>query len=263
MRIVLLGNYAPDNQHSMRGFCQATKEGLTQQGHSVEVWEPKAVFGRFFSSPYHGMGKWVGYIDKYMLFPVAIMLKRALQPGKDKQTSYHVCDHSNSMYLNYLPKSRTMITCHDVLAIQGSIGMENTYVASSKTGKIFQALIRKNLVNARYVVSISHYTHKQLVSLASPSSDTNNWNVIHNMYKNECGVLDPLTIRQRLAHLGDLTATSFIMHVGSDLARKNRKVLIEVMSKIKDKWPGNLIFVGSGPSRQALDRIKELGLSSR
>src|SRR5687768_9517006 len=134
MRIVLVGNYPPDNQHSMKGFCRATQEGLVQQGHNVQVWEPKAVFGRFVSSPYEGIGKWVGYIDKYILFPMEILMRRIFRSAQDKETNYHICDHSNSMYLKYLPKARTMITCHDVLAIQGSMGIEGAYVESSKTG---------------------------------------------------------------------------------------------------------------------------------
>ncbi|MHA4847145.1 glycosyltransferase family 4 protein [Flavitalea antarctica] len=263
MKIILIGNYPPDKQYSMYGFCVATKEGMINQGHTVDVWTPISVFGRFFSSTSIGAGKWFGYVDKWIIFPVVILLRRFLQSKTDKQANYHICDHSNSMYMNFLPKKRTLITCHDVLAIQGSMGIKNAHSDSTRAGKILQNLIRKNLVTARYVVAISNYTYRQLLSLALPSTDSRHWNIIHNMYKSECKILDQTTIQSTLHHLRDIISAPFIMHVGSDLPRKNRKVLVDVMAKLRDQWNGNLVFVGAGPSEEMKNKIQQAGLTSR
>ena len=96
MRIVLLANYEPDAQQSMLRFGAMLEAGLTARGHEVRVVRPRKVFGRRASG---GLAKWLGYLDKYVVFPRALRLHAA------DADVVHVVDHSNALYV---PRTRAM-----------------------------------------------------------------------------------------------------------------------------------------------------------
>src|SRR4051812_8571498 len=139
MQIKLIGNYRPDRQESMIRFAQMLQAGLIRAGHQTEIWWPTVILGRFAKSTNAGIGKWLGYLDKWVFFPL-VLKWRLLTIGRDK-ILFHVCDHSNSPYLKHLPLQRTGITCHDVIAIRGGLGYADAYCDASKMGKILQRWI--------------------------------------------------------------------------------------------------------------------------
>ena len=137
MRILLIGNYAPDKQESMLRFADLMQRELAARGHDVTLLQPQpAVAGSRPASG--GLGKWLGYIDKFVLFPFT--LKRAIK-GFDV---VHICDHSNAMYAKYLTGLPNIATCHDVLAIKSALGEVPENVVSA-TGKKLQQMILAGL----------------------------------------------------------------------------------------------------------------------
>src|SRR6185503_1919279 len=114
MRILLVGNYALDNQASMLRYADMLCRGLGQRGHTVELMQPPPVLGHLFKTPL--VRKWLGYVDKYILFPFR------LRSRAREFDLVHVCDHSNSMYLTHAGSRPASITCHDLLAIGSAMG---------------------------------------------------------------------------------------------------------------------------------------------
>ena len=133
MKFVLIGNYTNDCQESMERFALMLKDGLENQGINSTIIRPTLFLGRFTKNSTVGLGKWIGYIDKWIIFPFILFIKSHIKDTKE--TFFHVCDHSNAFYLRQLPKG-SGITCHDVLAIRGALGFKDAYCSATKTGVI-------------------------------------------------------------------------------------------------------------------------------
>src|SRR5665213_631977 len=61
MRILLVGNYALDNQASMLRYADMLCRHMNSRGHMAEVIQPPIV-GGLVAQP--TLRKWLGYIDK-------------------------------------------------------------------------------------------------------------------------------------------------------------------------------------------------------
>src|SRR5690349_9077145 len=107
-KVWLLGNYPVDGQESMQRFANALLEEFTRRKIVVELIRPEPVVGG-------GGNKWLGYVDKLLIFP------RALK-GRLKELSrgdvLHICDHSNAVYTKAAAKVPHVVTCHDLLAVR-------------------------------------------------------------------------------------------------------------------------------------------------
>lgn len=184
-----------------------------------------------------------------------------LHPKYRKQNSFfHICDHSNAPYLAVLPKNRSGITCHDVLAIRGAMGFEDAYCPASKTGIILQKWILKNLKNANRLTAVSQFTLDQLQELAGVNS---NWKVIHNAFNAN---FYPMPVDEQVQHLNKLgikTNQKFLLHIGSSLPRKNRKMLVRMLNEVRDKWDGAICFAGQPVSDKLRKTIEKYGLGNR
>jgi glycosyltransferase involved in cell wall biosynthesis len=71
MRILLVENYALDNQASMLRYADLLRREMRARGHTVEVVQPAVVVGGWAKQP--AIRKWLGYIDKYLLFPRGLL----------------------------------------------------------------------------------------------------------------------------------------------------------------------------------------------
>src|SRR5881409_3777306 len=144
--VLLIGNYPPDRQQSMRRFGTMMLQGLNNSGIAAKLIAPQARFGKFRGAGSF-VAKWLGYIDKFVLFPR--QLQTAL--AKEKPSVVHICDHSNAMYDGWIEHVPVVVTCHDLLAVRGALG-EETNCPASPTGKILQRWILRGLRRASEVV---------------------------------------------------------------------------------------------------------------
>ena len=260
MKLILIGNYKPDGQESMQRFATMLADGFQQEGLTVECWRPKAILGRPFRTTTHGIGKWFGYIDKWILFPFWLRFRRLFMNGN---THFHICDHSNAPYLPHLPSSSTVITCHDVIAVRAGLGYDGTYVSASPMGTVLQKWILRNLERAPRLAAVSHLTMKQLKELISDSKDKKEWQVIHNgmnapfspLAKKDCDFV----LRKMSIDPGE----QFILHVGSALLRKNRRLLLEMVAALGDKWQGKICFAGKALEPEMWQLADKLNLRHR
>ena len=128
MNVILLGNYRPDAQQSMLRFGELLEGQLKARGHEVCQMRPRRRAGIWFGGGGR-TGKWLGYVDKYLLFPGD--LSRRLRAMKAREPSIvHVLDHSNAVYLPRKPPVPWVITCHDLLAVRGALGEDTDCPAS-------------------------------------------------------------------------------------------------------------------------------------
>src|SRR6266550_2421342 len=90
--VLLIGNYPLDRYRSMQLFNDLMLRGLTAAGVQAELVRPEPFFGRVFPSGV--LGKWLSYIDKFVVFPFRLRKKIATRPS-----IVHICDHSSAMYV--------------------------------------------------------------------------------------------------------------------------------------------------------------------
>lgn len=263
MRIILIGNYPKDNQESMERFAKMLDDGFRKKGLDTEIWRPVALFASNFRHTNSGLGKWLGYFDKWILFPFILKWRIANEKARSA-TRFHVCDHSNSPYLKYLPKTNTAITCHDVLAIRGAFGFSDAYCDASGLGIFLQKWILTNLAKARLLASVSNLTLNQLKELAQNKQPKESvWQVIHNAFNAHFFPMKREDSNVLLKQAGLEPGIPFLLHVGSGLPRKNRILLVNMLSKLSNSWTGIICFAGEKPNDELLNHINKSGLSSR
>lgn len=264
MHIVLIGNYKPDKQESMERFTLMLHQGFKNSGIDTQIWRPPVVFGIKSLNPYKGIGKYLGYLDKWIVFPLILKYRLLRQSNKKKETFYHICDHSNAPYLKHLPKNNSAITCHDVLAIRGALGFADAYCPATKMGKVLQKWILKHLSSAHKMACVSHHTLFQLKELAQiKSPSTKDWRVVHNAFNAPFYRMPPDACNKHLKPYGIQTDDAFILHVGSSLPRKNRKLLIDMANTLKGAWEGYICFAGEALEKDIIHYAAQLGLSDR
>ena len=265
IRIIFIGNYQLDKQESMLRFAKLLCTGFQKAGYDAHIWWPKAFFGKLFKATTTGFPKWVGYIDKWIIFPFILRRRQQRQGFKNANVRFQICDHSNSPYLKHLPTDRTCITCHDVLAIRGSMGFADAYAPASSTGKYYQQWILGNLLKANCIACNSQNTLQQLTKLAAERNvQPKNWRVIHLSYNGEYTLMQSEEAKPLLAEAGIYTKERpFILHVGNGHIRKNRIFLLDVLAQLKDKWKGCVCFAGKVDDVDLINRARKLQIEDR
>ncbi len=223
MKIVLIGNYPADGSTSMRRYAAFLERELKRAGHEVRLIQPR-VLARKLLPPRNRFGKWLGYIDKFVLFRARFS---RLIRGADV---VHVCDHSNSPYLSWIGAFPKVITCHDALAIQSALGhfQENP---TGRSGKVLQKWIRRNLGRADRVIYVSGKTRadfEQVLGITAPGE------VILNCLNWPYSVSSDEEIRSGLKGFG-LERYRYLVHVGSNSWYKNRMGVLRMYSILKEQ----------------------------
>lgn len=221
MNIVLIGNYPGDRQQSMTRYAAFLHQELTRRGHNVRLVTP-AVRLRSLLPAQHRLGKWLGYLDKYILFRLGF--SRELR-GADV---VHVCDHSNSPYLAWVKGKPTLITAHDAFGIRSALG-HYAHNSTGASGRKLQQWILDSLAYADYVVYVSDKTREdftQVLSVSSPSE------VILHSLNWSYGPAGEEQLQQTLAPLG-LGAGQYLLHVGGNQWYKNRLGVLQAYTEIQ------------------------------
>ncbi len=259
MHVILVGNYPRDAQESMQRFAVAMHDGLRKCGVSAELVQPPVWLGRLGASSLHGVGKWLAYLDKYLLFPS--LLRRRLRREDRSRVIVHICDHGNAMYAAGLPGIPVVITCHDLLAVRGALG-EDTDCPASTAGKWLQRWILNSLSRASVIVCVSSATKAdadRMVDTARRGARTCYIPIglnhpYHPIPRDEADA--------RLAQIPALTSP-FILHIGSNLRRKNREGVLRIFAKVAPQWNGQLVIAGQPLSAELRALAESLQIAAR
>jgi glycosyltransferase involved in cell wall biosynthesis len=269
LRVLLLGNYEPDGQQSMQRFAAVFAKQLAAEGVEVTVIRPVPFFGRLRPGA-TGIGKWLGYLDKFLVFPrVLKRLLREMRGENGANSVVHICDHSNAFYTRLLRDAPHVVTCHDLLAVRSAAG-EIRQNPIRWSGRIQQRLVVRGLESARAIVCVSEATRADLSRLVHGSEARSS--VV------KCGLNAPFhsipKADARARVIGHLRAIGkpfpddgrYVLHVGDDSWYKNRRGAVEMFAELRrasdqsDLW---LMMVGKplGPELRAL--IQEAGIADR
>jgi glycosyltransferase involved in cell wall biosynthesis len=222
MKILLVGNYAPDRQESMLRFAGMLEDGLKERGHEVRLVQPPVVLGKWVADP-SPLKKWLGYIDKLILYP----------PQLRRQAAWadiiHICDHSNAIYSTTVSHRPSVITCHDLLAVRSALGEfpENT---TGRSGRIYQRLIRRGLRKAPVIVCVSDATRHDVVRLINKGK--NELSVIYNGLNYPYSPMDGSVASRHLTKMGLSLEQDFLLHVGGNQWYKNRLGVLRIFRRL-------------------------------
>lgn len=255
--ILLIGNYPLDRQQSMQRFAMMMLTGLTAAGLSAELIQPRPFFGRF---RYAGnfAAKWLAYLDKFVLFPRTLAKKL-----RERPTVVHICDHSNAMYARAISDVPVVVTCHDLLAVRGALG-EQTETPATATGKRLQRWIVRGLEKADALACVSRATLADAHRLISRKDGKPVFEQITLGLSYPYQMLPPEEARARLTKIPGFAAdTQFVLHVGSNLVRKNREGVLRIFARCQENWTGSLVFAGDPLSPSLRSLSSELGISER
>lgn len=231
---------------------------------TVDVISPQPMLLGRKARPGRGIAKWLGYVDKWIIFPLTLrrfVRRRQREFGDD--IYYHICDHSNAPYLAHLPKDRAAITCHDVLAIRGALGHPEAYCSASRTGIMLQRWILKHLSSAQRIACVSQRTLIQLCELSGGNYPGSGWKVVHNALNAEFKKFEKSEALQILKQNGIVIPQPFVLHVGSNLPRKNRRLLLQMSQQGDLLWSGNICFAGEPIDQLLAEEAKNLGIMDR
>ena len=255
MNILIVANYEPDHQISMKRFADAVGHGLRARGHEVMTIAPVAILLPRIPRR-NGVGKWLGYVDKYLLFPSK--LRRAARTAD----VVLIGDHSNAVYASVVRTRTHIVTCHDIIAIRAARGLEDGWRVRL-TGRLLQAWILRSLVGAQHVACVSDHTRRQLIELAPQLAGRTS--LVYNGLNFDFHPSEGPTANRTAARYA-LGNTPYFIHVGSSLARKNRIHVVRAfhaMRQMRPTMPHRLVFVGAGLNDDVQAEVSALGLEQQ
>jgi glycosyltransferase involved in cell wall biosynthesis len=252
LRVLLIGNYAADRQESMARFADMLSAGLRQHGLEVRLSRPPAFFSRAWGTT-RGLGKWLGYLDKYLLYPLFL--------HRDAKWAdiVHICDHANAMYVRWTRGRPTLATCHDLLAVRGARG-EETDCPASPTGRLLQGWIVSGLTRVLTIIAVSTSTSRDVERIIGTHPPCV---VVLNGLNQPFQPIGAEACRARLLACPGIGGRPYILHVGSNEPRKNRAGVMRVVAALRGRWDGELLFVGKPLSQELLALATSLGIMER
>jgi len=260
MKVLLIGNYVPDGQTSMLAFRRVLERELPGLGCELRVISPpKRVLPQSSTSRFW---KWYGYVDKFILF---LPLLRRHARWADV---VHIADHSNGMYIPSVKTRPNVITCHDVIAVQAAKGMVKGWDVSW-TGRLFQRLIVKGLGKADLVACVSHLTQRELLALGLAPQDR--VTTVLNGLNDDFTPVPADEVARLIASFGLSPEDKYLIHVGWDLDRKNRRGVLQAFIALEERAAARgtpaivqqLVFVGPELSPEMAELARKHGVADR
>jgi glycosyltransferase involved in cell wall biosynthesis len=251
MKVLLVGNYPFDGSTSMHIWSKALLRELRQLDVDVEVISPRPRFGKMKPSV-HGVGKWLGYIDRFVIFPRAL---RAAAGGAD---IVHLCDHGAAMYAPMIKGKPVVVTCHDMIGVRAARG-ELPEVRSSAFGQFLQRWICHGLKHAARVACVSQATFDDVRRILK---EDENLCVILNGLNYPFQPLARSEADRRLAGLTSIQ-TPFVLHLGSNAAYKNREGVLRTFAQAAAGTSLQLVIAGEALDRKLTRLACELQIEDR
>jgi glycosyltransferase involved in cell wall biosynthesis len=249
MKVLLVGNYEFDGSTSMRIWAAALYRELLRARVDVELIAPRPVFGKLKPSA-RGIGKWLGYIDRFIVFPWELRAAAA------RADIVHLCDHGGAMYAPIVKTKPVVATCHDMIAVRGARG-ELPELRSSLFGKLLQRWICFGLRRTARVACVSRATFDDVSGILNTEE---NLRIILNGLNHPFQPLAPNEADRRLA--GAVHAP-FVLHLGSNLAYKNREGVLRTFARASAGTNLQLVIAGEKLSKRLAQMARELGIEDR
>ena len=223
MRVLLVGNYPYQRQQSMQRFARMLYDGLKRAQVDVRLVRPEPVIGNLKPGE-TGVGKWLGYIDRFLIFP--FILRRAVRLAD----VVHICDHGNAVYVPLLGNAPHVVTCHDLLGARVARDEIDGSRATWPGRRLAEAML-KGLARAQYVACDSEATRNDLSRLVPQRSSTRTAVIEIGLYY-PYRPLDRSAARSCL-HALEIPSGPFLLHVGGNQWYKNRLGVLKIFDELR------------------------------
>ena len=251
MKVLLVGNYEFDGSTSMKVWADTLLRELRQRGIDVHPIAPRPFFGKLKPSA-HGLGKWLGYIDRFVIFP------RKLRAEAARAHIVHLCDHGSAVYVSALKGTPVVVTCHDMIGVRRALG-ELPELRSSPFGQFQQRSICRGLSSASRVACVSRATFDDARRILG---DEKNLRIVLNGLNRPFQPLAPGEADRRLAD-SKVTEAPFVLHLGSNVPYKNRGGVLRIFAKAAAKTSLQLVIAGEALDRNLTRLARELQIEDR
>ena len=261
MKVLLVTNYGPDRQESMLRFGRMLAEGLPTVGIESIVVAPQARLTKLTPGyRYAGWPKYLGYIDKFFLFPR--FLRGEI--NRHRPDVVHIIDHANSVYAQAAGKRPVLATCHDLMQIRAARG-EFAQQHLGWAGRMFQRWILRNISRVQNLVYVSRKTGDDLHRLISRARDRTH--LIHVGLNYPYAKVPAALAHERLTRLAGNAelqrAGGFYVNVGGGQWYKNRPGLLRIFAELRRPQAPSplLIMVGKPLSTADAALATSLGIA--
>jgi len=256
MKLVLICHPGFSRSQSMPRFAGMLKAAYESRGHSVEVWSPSA---RVFNWVPARFSKWAGYVDQYLLFPMAM---RSAVNRASKDTLFVFCDQALGPWVPLVRDRPHVVHVHDLLALRSALGdiPENPTAA---TGRLYQRYIRRGFRRGRHFISVSKKTLSDLNRFGGVTAATSE--VVYNGMNFPYAPLPVAEARTILQNCGiSMPEAGMLLHVGGGQWYKNLAGVIAIYAEYVSRTaePLPLWCVGPQPSpaiEAAIAKIPQKG----
>ena len=173
---------------------------------------------------------------------------------------FHIIDHSYAHLVRVLPAQRTVVTCHDVDAVQAALPGSGSRLAPLG---LLAAGVLDGLARAAHVACVSYATKEALLATGRVSPDR-----VSVVYEGVHASCTP-------AGAGDERGETRrpLLHVGSNIERKRIDLLLKIFRGVRERVPDLQLYRVGGsltPEQRALavdlgvaDAIVETGHLTR
>lgn len=223
----------------MRAFADQIASGLRRRGHRVHELTAPVLLGRLLPRSHPG-AKWLGYIDQFLIFPPWLWLQARLLP---RASLCVLADQALGPWLPWLGGRAHLVHCHDLLALEGALGLQ-PFHRLSRSGRHYQRWIMRGFQRGRCFLSVSaatqsalerHLPQRPLLSA-----------VLYNPLSLRFDVLPReqalAAVWQALPQIGQ---QPFLFHIGRNWY-KNRLGVLAIWECLHHmKFPQHLVLVGS------------------
>ena len=234
-RVLVVGNYPADQQQSMIRFAQLLVR-MYKLRSEVDFICPPVFLSRLPGFPVVAR-KYLGYIDKLLIFPLWLWFRAC------SYDMVHIADHGNAYYSFFCNPQRCVVTCHDLLAVRGSMGDATSGCSASSCGVWLQRLIISGIRRSGAVTFVSYATFDDFKRLCG-APEGQRHAVIPNPL-NAPFVPDSCAFDLSGAEQALLPAYPFLLMVGSALPRKNRVLALKLLEYLGGSPAFLIVFAGA------------------
>jgi len=239
MYILLLRHYPLVEGNSMRRYADQISIGLQKRGHTVEVITAPVIFGSLFQSN-KSFTKWLGYLDRFLIFPPLLLLKVLSLP---RNILCVLTDQALAPWLPWLANRPHVIHCHDFLALDASLGLQHFHKLG-RIGKLYQFYILQGFRRGNFFLSVSKATKCRLETyLLKPFTLSE---VLYNPLNDNFSVLSESDSYKLIqATLPQILKSNYLFHIGRNWY-KNRRGVLEIWAHLHlQGLQYHLVMIGS------------------
>ena len=240
MKIILFRHYPLTEGPSMKNFADQIVSNMRKRGHQVREVTAPVVFGRI-SDRLPKISKWLGYIDQFILFQWQLI---GFSCKQHNSTLFVFTDQALGPWIA-APEGKAHVVLCTIYYHYRLAQRRQPFHHLSITGEIYQRWICNSFRQAKYFLSVSIATRKELTAELQQAP-----------FLNET-LLNPLPPRFRplqqleataevVTALPDLGSRPFLFHIGRNWY-KNRKGWQEIWEDLCTCYPSiapSLVLVG-------------------